>query len=245
MAGISARCVLFWVPIAPVYDRLGDRLKPFDIPQVGPPSKEEQIDHILELMNCTKNRTDVIEVLLSAVVQGVQLTIKNAPDALDPRVDFVKGLLALLPPPARFGVTFTTYSAPDAKLDAQIRFIGGEATTAKTLVFNWSDAHVEGNKVEDDYSHFIVSQLRLDADLVIQQTQELTPVAAWRIKRGDSLATALGYASHRMTVDRAVRNNLPVEIDDVSEVLAQDRTLDEVSAPPLRQSYPLAGAGSG
>lgn len=211
----------------PVYDRLGDRLPPLHVPQAGPPGPEAQIDHILELMNHTHNRTDVIESLLSAVVGGVQIVVQHAPAALEPRVDFVKGLLALLPPPARFGVTFATHSEPDSRVNAQIRFSSSENPPPETLVFHWPDAAISGKIVEDDYSHFMISQLRLDADLVVKETGALTTIAAWRIRQGDSLADALGYASYRKALDHALRQNQPVEIDDVSDVLARDQTLDD------------------
>src|SRR5690606_8418155 len=109
-----------------------------------PPEAEAQIEHILELMNFTRNRTDVIESLLSAVVGGVQMIVVGAPHALKPRVDFIKGLLALLPPPARFGVTFATHTELDTPVDAQIRFVENEQPPAETLVFNWPDAQVSG-----------------------------------------------------------------------------------------------------
>ncbi|HLV37626.1 MAG TPA: hypothetical protein VKY59_21080, partial [Spirillospora sp.] len=217
----------------PVYDRLGDRLPPLALPQAGPPSAEAQIDHILELMTITHNRLDEIEALLAAVVAGVQIIVQGAPPELDARLNLVKGLLALLPPPARFGVTFTTHSEPDTHVDAQIRYLSGDAPPPDTLVFDWAEAQISGRIAEDGYSRFIISQLRLDAELVIRETEALTSIAAWRIKRGDSLAAALAYASHRKALDHALRNNLPVEIDDVADVLAQDRTLDN----DLRRLY--------
>lgn len=213
-------------PQMPVFDRLGGDLQRITLPQTGPPDKDAQIDHILELMTYTRNSMDVIENLLSAIVQGVQIIIQGAPHDLKSRVGFIQGLLALLPPPARFGVTFTTHSVPSTKVDAQIRFYSDDAPPADTLVYNWPNAQLEGNIVEDGYSHFIISQLRLDAELVIQQTQALTAVAAWRIRRGDGLAEALSYASYRLAVDNSVLNNLPVEVADISRVLAEDPTLD-------------------
>ncbi len=220
-------------PALPVYDRLGDRLPALGLPQAGPPPSEAQIEHILELMTITRNRTDVIESLLAAVVQGVQIIVQGAPANLDARLSFVKGLLALLPPPARFGVTFTTHSTPDTPLDAQIRFYTDNNPPEDRLIFQWEDAALTGNTVEDDYSHFIMSQLRLDTDLAIRETQTLTPIAAARIRQGDTLAEALAYASYRMALDHSLRNNLPVEIAEVSDVLARDRTLDD----DLRRMY--------
>src|SRR5690606_28300610 len=174
-----------------------------------------------------------IEALLAAVLAGVQLIVQGAPPELDARLNLVKGLVALLPAPARFGVTFTTHSEPDTHVDAQIRYLRGDAPAPDRLVFDWAEAQISGRIAEDGYSRFIISQLRLDAELVIRETEALTSIAAWRIKRGDSLAAALAYASHRKALDHALRNNLPVEIDDVADVLAQDRTLDN----DLRRLY--------
>ena len=220
-------------PQMPTYDRLGDDLPPLDLPQLGPPAPESQIDHILDLMTYTHNRTQVIESLLAAVVQGVQIIVQDAPPEQEARVGLVKGLLALLPPPARFGVTFTTHSEPDTALDAQIRFYTEDIPPSDTIVYHWKDALISGTKIKDHYSHFIISQLRLDSQLVIQETQALTSVAAWRIRQGDSLAQALAYGSHRLAVDRAVRNVRPVGIDDVSEILSRDPTLED----DLRRIY--------
>ena len=213
-------------PQMPVFDRLGDTLKVLNLAKAGPPEGDEQIEHILELMNHTKNHLNVVETLLAAIVQGVQVIVQNAPPELAVRSAFIKGLLALLPPPARFGVTFTTHSVPSTRVDAQIRFYTHDDPPPQTLIFDWNTAQCHGNIVEDIYSHFIISQLRLDAELVSKRTRELTAVAAWRIKRGDRLAEALGYASHRLAVDNSILNNLPVEIDEVSDVLTADPTLD-------------------
>lgn len=216
-----------------VFDRLGSTLPPVLLPQVGPPVKEAQIDHILDLMTATKNSLDVIEQVLSAIVRGVQIVVQGAPHDLRTRTSFIKGLLALLPPPARFGVTFTTHSVASTKVDAQIRFYSEDTAPNDTLVYNWPEARLEGKRIEDVYSRFIISQLRLDAELVSQQTQILTPVAAWRIKRGDSLAEALAYGSHRIALDNSLTNNLPVESDEVAKVLSEDPTLDD----SLRSAY--------
>ncbi len=210
----------------PAYEQQGGTLDPVTLPQIEPQTAEAQIDDILALMSFTRNRTDTIESLLAAIVQGVPIVVQNAPPNLEERVTFVQGLLAFLPPSARFGVTFAAHSVPSTKIDSQIRFFAGDTPDDDVLVYDWSMGAVSGNTVEDDYSHFIVSQLRLDAELVIQQTRALTSVASWRIKRGDKLSEALGYASYRLKVDNALVNNQPVEIGDVAKVLSEDPTLD-------------------
>jgi len=214
-------------PAMPVYDRLGDTLPPRLLPQAGAPSDEQQIDAILSLMTYTGNQTNTIMKLLSALVQGQQIVIQNAPADLSTRVTFIEGLLALLPASTRFGVTFTTHLTPKVKLNTQISFYSGESYPENALFYDWELQQVSGDVHDDEYSRFIISQLRLDAELVLQQTQRLTPIAGWRIKRGDNLTEALGYASNRLSVDDAVLNNQPVEIDDVSRILMDDPTLSE------------------
>jgi hypothetical protein len=215
----------------PAYDRLGDRLPPLVLAADGPPEPQAQIDHILEMMTATRNRIDVIQALLAAVVQGVPVVVQGAPRDLAARVALVKGLLALLPPPARFGVTFATHALPATRLDAHIRFYSDDIPPAESLVYNWPGTHLAGRMAADDYSDFIISQLRLDAGMVLRRTQALTPIAQWRIRRGDKLADALAYAAKRLAIDESLLSNLPVEADDAARVLAEDPTLDDDLRP--------------
>jgi hypothetical protein len=200
----------------------------------GIPTPAAQEEAMLDLMTATRDRLDVLEALLAAIIHGVQISISGAPPELEKRVVFVEGLLALLPPPARFGVTFTTYTQPEMQIDAQVCFYnGGDVPPQDTLLYHWGARAVTGIKVEDEYARFIRSQLRLDTGLVLEQTTILTPVAGWRIRAGDSLADALKYASYRLTLDNALINHQPVGAQEVARVLAEDPTLSD----DLRVAY--------
>ena len=211
----------------PVFEQAGGKLDPIALPAAEAPSQEQQIEDILTLMTHTHNRMDTLEALLAAIVQGVPLVVQNAPPEVEARVEFVQGLLALIPPSARFGVTFATHTVPSTQTDAQIRFHGGGKLSRETLVYDWPSGNMAGKAVDDEYSRYIISQLRLDAELVSKETRGLTAVAAWRIKRGEGLADALGYAAHRLKMDNALLNKQPVETADVSKVLAEDPTLTD------------------
>lgn len=231
---LDALMQLIDVPL-PSYDRLGDRLPPLLLPAAGPPAPQAQIDHILGLMTATRNQIDVIRALLAAVLQGVPVVVQGAPRELAARMLLVKGLLALLPPPARFGVTFATHALPATRLDAHIRYYSDDTPPPDALVYNWPGTYLSGRMVADEYSDFIISQLRLDAAAVLRCTQALTAVAQWRIRRGDKLAEALGYAAHRLAVDELLLTNQPVEAGEVAPVLAEDPTLsDELRGVYLR-----------
>lgn len=212
----------------PDYDRVGIALEPLAIEDVRPPSESQEIDDILDLMMYTRNRMNVLETLLGAVVKGVPIAVVNAPEDPSQRFTFIAGLLALLPPSVRFAVTFATHTLPKTKIDAQIKFLAAGSTPPEnTVIYDWSEGAFYGVPVQENYSRFIVSQLRLDAELVIMQTRRLTTIASWRVKQGDRLANALAYASQRMSMDDAVMNGQPVEVSDVSKMLSEDPTLTD------------------
>ncbi len=211
----------------PVYEQVGATIPLLQLAQAGLPDKDAQEASMLALMTATRDKMDVIDALLASIIQGVQIIVKGAPADLTQRVSFIEGLLALLPPPARFGVTFATHTLPSTRVDAQIRFYTDDPPPSNTLVYHWNEGRVEGKIAEDEYSRFIRSQLRLDTSLVVDQTNALTAVAAWRIKRGDSLSEALNYGSYRLKIDTAITNNQPVEAAEAAKVLAEDPTLSD------------------
>jgi DNA-binding transcriptional ArsR family regulator len=211
----------------PVFDKPGRKLERIGLDAPEPLTIDAQVDHILELMMITKNRIPLLQSLLSAIVETTPLVIQGAPADLDERVLFIQGLLALLPPSARFGVTFTTHSLPTTTVDAQIRFYSDDAPPASVMIFNWADARISGVEADNAYSRYVMSQLRLDAELVIQHNMAMAAIAGWRLNQGDDLATSLGYASTRLKVDSSLRNNQPVNKEEVSRILAEDPTLSE------------------
>ena len=138
-------------------------------------------------------------------------------------------------------MTFATHTLPSTRVDAQIRFYTDDPPPSNTLIYHWNEARIDGHIAEDEYARFIRSQLRLDTALVVEQTTELTAVAAWRIKRGDSLAEALKYASYRLKIDTAITNNQPVEAAEAAKILAEDPTInDTVRAAYVRHLLAFA-----
>ncbi len=218
----------------PAYEKVGNTLNPLVISGVKPPSEEQEIDDILDFMMFTKNRMNVIETLLAAIVQNVPVMVINAPEDPHDREVFIMGLLTLLPPSVRFAVTFATHTRASTKVNAQLRFTADSDVPTNALVFDWATGQVNGQQTSDNYSRFIVSQLRLDAEQVIRHTRSLTSIASWRMKqRKTRLADALAYASQRASIDDAVVNGQPVEVAEVSRILAEDPTL----TPDLREKY--------
>lgn len=229
LAGNLKPLTAFVQPLMPLFEMTGQQLPALTISQANPSTPAAQESAMLDLMTFTRDRLNVIEQLLAAIVQGAPLIVVRAPSELPKRIAFIEGLLSLLPPPARYGITWASHAEPDSRLNAQIRFLAAQPTGAppEAVLYPWGESNVAGARVNDEYSGFITSQLRLDTGLVVQQTRALTPVAGWRIRRGDKLADALAYASYRLSVDNSVANHLPVEAREVAAVLTDDPTLSE------------------
>lgn len=219
----------------PQFNQTGYRLKPLVIEQTEPESTAQQVDDILDLMTVVQNNLDVMERLLAGLVQGRQIVVQGAPAQLEPRTRFLQGLLALLPPSVRFAVTFATYSNPSTDIDVQVRFFSDDTPPSDALIFLWPTARLMGAEISDDYSRFVISQLRLDPSLVIARTRALTAPTGWRMRQGDRLADALAYGSYRLKVDDSLMNNLPVDKGDVAKILSTDPTLNE----NYRRAYAL------
>ncbi|MCS6835747.1 MAG: hypothetical protein NZ750_07000 [Anaerolineae bacterium] len=209
----------------PNYEMLGDTLPQVEFERPPQRSANQQANDLLELMTLTGNNTRTLEPLLSAIIEGRPLVVRRAPNDPKSRYDFVEGLLTLLPPSTRFSVSFALYNEAASLVQAQISF--AEDVEQGAVVYDWAAHRVDGLDTPDDYSRFILSQLRLDAQIAVQQAEALTQTAGWRFRVGDSLADSLAYASYRAKLDRSVLSNLPVEAREVAQVLADDPTLDD------------------
>lgn len=208
------------------YSMLGDALKPITIAE-STLSTDQQVDSLLNLMSYARNNTRNIEPLVGAVVSGTPLIVINAPKDGDTRLEFVQGLLMLLPASTRLGVTFLMHTTPDSDLKAQIMFMESAEESDDVVIYDWESGKASGKKIANDYSRFVTSQMRLDPEMVTRETQKLTRTAGWRFNNGDNLATALDYASHRAKVDQSLENGMPVEVASVAKILAEDPTLTD------------------
>jgi len=230
------------LPQFPTYEMTGQTLPPVILHPAPAMTPEQQEQAMLNLMTITRDSFAAIETMLAAIIQGVPIIIQGAPTELPKRIALIEGLLSLLPPPARYGVTFATYSFSETTLDAQIRFIADDVTLPPDVLgYTWGEPKTAGRKPEDDYARFIKSQLRLDTSLVSERTRALTPIAGWRLRRGDSMTDALAYGSYRLKMDQALLNSQPVGAPEAAKVLAEDPTLtDELRVIYIRHLLAFA-----
>ena len=217
----------------PSFSTIRRTLVPFELRRPAPSSPQEQADLLLELLLICQDSYKTLEGLLSTLIEGQALAVVNSPVSANKRLRFVQALLGLLPVPARVTATFATYvNAPQAS-PAQIKFLNSYAVPEHHVVFDWDHAKLLTPAPKHAYSAYILRQLRLDASLVVQQTQEMARTAVWRTMHHENLSTALNWVSRRAAIDHTVRDGMPVDRKLVASILREDPTLP----PDLRQIY--------
>ncbi len=194
----------------------------------APPSAREHESDLSAFMLMVSDNFAVIEGLLAALVSGRPVAIVNGPDDLAARLTLLQGLLALLPVPARYGVTFATDADGLDATPVQIAYRTADTVPPEAVVYDWQAGRLTGPKLpEEPYSHFITRQLRLDPSIAVNQLQTLAQTATWRFQRGETLAQALGWAARRASLDAAVTEGQPADTEQVAAILREDPTLSD------------------
>lgn len=226
----------------PTFDRLKNDLAPLTLNDPTPADPAVQSENMLELVLFCQDNFRTVEGLLTTLIMGLKIAVINAPANLEKRLQFVEGLMSLLPVPARVGITFATHVRRAELSLAQIKFLATTDAPPEHVVFNWETGELTPAKFEKhDYARFIISQLRLDPSKVVEQTDRLARTAVWRAVRKDSLANALYWASRRARIDSTVLAGQPVDRDVVINVLQRDPTLpDDLRATYTRHLLSLA-----
>lgn len=217
----------------PAFETPRRDLAPLTLEDPLPLTENEQIDLLYDLFGFCGGQIKTVEGLLAALIHNQPIAILNADLSLATRMNFIHGLLSLLPAPARVGMTWVSYTDKGRTTPAQISFVSQAENLDGSLIYDWSAGKLLNAAPADKYSKFIASQLRLDASLVIEATNSIARTAVWRAMRKDSLPQALHFASRRAAVDAAVANNQPADRETVAAILRQDPTL----SPEMRVRY--------
>lgn len=188
---------------------------------------EDQINLLYDLFYYCSDKVKNVEAILAALIHNHPIAILNAPVSLQNRLGFIQGLLSLLPAPARVAMTWATHADGAASMPTQINFVSSAHDLSdQHCIYDWEQGELLSEPVSDKYSKFIASQLRLDASLVVESTNNIARTAVWRAMRKDSLPQALLFASRRAAIDSAVSSNQPADRETVAAILRQDPTLE-------------------
>lgn len=197
------------------------------------PNADDQNEALLSLMRFCRSKTNIISGLLAALIQGQGVGVLNAPPSLRDRLALVQGLMMLLPLPARVAITFSTSVADPVQVRSQIKFFDTATFPPNYIIFDWANQRLIGEPPEHPYAKFIISQLRLDTSVVVEQTERVGRTAVWRAMRKDDLANALSWIARRVNFDLLILNNQPADQAMIANILREDPTLPE----DLRVAY--------
>lgn len=217
----------------PSFARLHVDLPPFVLRDPAPPTPDQQIDALQNLLLYCQDAFPTVQGILAGIVQGWPVAITSSPPVLHQRLQFLQGLLCLLPTPARTGITFATHVTDFEQVQAQVKFTSRRAIPAQHVVYDWASGQLLTPVPDDTYSHYILAQLRLDPSLVIEETERLARTAVWRAMHRENLGQALEWVSRRAALDQTVRRGQPADRQMVAAVLREDPTLPD----DMRQVY--------
>lgn len=217
----------------PAFSTLRTDLQPFALQCPSPPTEEEQIAAINTLLAFCSDSFSAIEGLLAALIEKWPIAVVNSPASAEQRLRFLWGLLSLLPPPVRAEVTFALHASDPAVTRGDIKFLSQRATPPQHVVFDWKNGAFLTPAVAHPYSRYIVSQVRLDPALAIEQIEHLARAVAWHARRADSLAQTLSWTARRAALDQVVQEGQPADQALVAEILRDDPTLTD----ELRWAY--------
>ena len=203
-------------------------LKPLVLENPKSIDNTDQTDAMQELLVYCQDNMKAVEGLLTALIQAQNVAILNAPPSLETRLTFLKGLLSMLPLPARVVLTFATNVVKPEHSAAQVKFMATDEAPPEHIIFNWENGTLFPTAYENhDYARFILSQLRLDPSKVIEQTELLARTAVWRAIRKENLSSALHWVSRRAKIDSAVKAGQPADRETVAGILREDPTLSD------------------
>ena len=218
----------------PMFTAPRDNLTPFVLKDPKTATNAQQGKVMSNFLFYCQDNMETAEGVLTGLINGKPLAILNAPNSLDKRLNFIEGVSNLLPPPVRMNLTFATNVLNAGSTLAQIKFLANPETLNDHVVYDWETGQLTPAQYErHDYAKFILAQLRLDPDRVIEYTENLSKTTAWRAMRKDSLQSALGWAAQRARIDATVKTGQPADRDKVANILRQDPTLSN----DLRVAY--------
>jgi len=211
----------------PSFSAMRTDLQPFVLHCPPLPDEDARTAAINALLSACGDSFAAVEGLLAALIERWPVAIVNSPASAEQRLNFLWGLLSLLPAPARTEITFALHASDPMVTRGDIKFLSQRTTPPQHVVFDWKNAALLTPAVAHPYSHYIVSQLRLDPGLAVEEIDRLATAVAWHARRSDSLSQTLAWTARRAALDQVVQEGQPADRALVAEILRNDPTLTD------------------
>ncbi len=217
----------------PTFSAPTAELPPYSFPTPSPPTIKQQMRAFTSLLTRCQNDTRTVRGLLASIVQGEALAVVNCNAPLKTRIQFFRGLLALLPTPARAWVTLATHVSTGRPGPAQVKFLTrGAVPPDGHQVFDWEQGVLTTSPPHDPYSSFAVGQIQLNPIGFSKRLVALADTTRHHMA-SHTLTEALARVARRATMDTALAEGQPLYRDDVFNLLETDPTLP----PEIRAGY--------
>ncbi|MCZ7546736.1 MAG: hypothetical protein M5R40_25875 [Anaerolineae bacterium] len=208
----------------PTFSTLNSALRPTTLIVPDPPKPKKRVAALTALLDACDNDARTVRGLLAAIVQAKPLAIVGCDAPLAARLDFIQGLLTLLPQPTRALVTFVTNVADSAACPAQIKFVAGDRVAAEDQVYNWREARLVTAPLRGPYSAFAIGQMQLNPVSLIKQLDGLADATRHHLQYMP-LSEALETVSRRAVMDISLAEGQPIDREAVIDLLQSDPTL--------------------
>lgn len=211
----------------PSFSAVRTDLQPYALHCPPMPDDEARMVALSNLLASCGDSFAVVEGLLAALIERWPVAIVNSPASAEARLNFLWGLLSLLPRPARTEITFALHASDPVATRGDIKFLSQRATPPQHVAFDWKNATLLTPAVAHPYSHYIVSQLRLDPGLAVEEIDRLATAVAWHVQRSENLGQTLSWIARRAALDQVIQEGQPADRALVSEILRDDPTLTD------------------
>lgn len=130
-------------------------LAPIEAPSIAPWSAAERADHIAIALGLLNGDMALLRALLAAALDARLLLICGFTGDVGDRLALVQGLLALLPAPARFEITFATHADAFPAAHPRIIFADESVETGRWLADLHADSPLGDVRPATDYTDLL------------------------------------------------------------------------------------------
>jgi hypothetical protein len=203
----------------PDYEQPGQITDPLSVPAPSTWTPEKSAALLGTLMtNETPHNRRLLPGILAAALDKRGVLIRNFPMDWSKRLSLVRGLMTLLPTPARSHLTFITHTESLGVTLPRIVFSEAETTTERWLI-DWSAPDVPDELLTQPYIAHLLGQWNGDVRNLVTSVQALDSLAL-NLMPGNTLDAGLEAVVTRHQQDLAVMQGQDMPAEEVITILS-------------------------
>lgn len=233
LAGIGARLnpllSLITNPI-PVYSSADQVVPPLVLPPISTGNLNVRVEQIETLIDdILEHQFELAMSCLGALIHERHLVVKNFPQNLDRRMDFIQGLRMLLPSAIAIRVSFSSHVTTLGDVLLHVTF-ADDVEGVDAWVMDYHDLQINPSVLEHPYIALLRQLWMQDMVEFVAAVRPMDIISLSYVKH-DSLSDNLAELTERFAID------LQVEQHDVVDTALMIHALESESAPQGRLRY--------